>query len=47
VDEIKELAKVHHIYLTLDGRISLGGLNTKNVTYVANAFHEVTKNRKK
>lgn len=47
VDEVKELTKAHHIYLTVDGRISIAGLNTKNVTYVANAIHQVTKNRAK
>lgn len=26
-----------------DGRISIAGLNSKNVEYVAKAFHEVTK----
>jgi len=33
----------HKIYLYDDGRISISGLNTKNVEIVANAFHEVTK----
>lgn len=46
-DEVKELMNAHHIYMTLDGRISIAGLNSKNVTYVANAFHQVTKNRNK
>lgn len=32
-----------HIYLTKDGRISMAGLNSKNVAYVAGAIHEVTK----
>jgi len=31
------------IFLTLDGRISLAGLNNDNVEYVAKAIHEVTK----
>lgn len=31
------------IYLTADGRISIAGLNTKNVEYIAKAFHEITK----
>lgn len=26
-----------------DGRISIAGLNSKNVEYVAKAFHDVTK----
>jgi aspartate/tyrosine/aromatic aminotransferase len=33
----------YHIYLTDDGRISLSGLNNKNVEYVAQAIHQVTK----
>jgi len=39
----KRLIEEFHIYLTADGRISIAGLNTKNVDYVAKAFHEVTK----
>ena len=42
-DAVNKLINDYHIYLTQDGRISLAGLNTKNVDYVANAFHEVTK----
>lgn len=33
--------------MTLDGRVSLAGLTKKNVTYVANAFHQVSKARSK
>lgn len=33
----------HHVYMTNDGRISIAGLNTKNVKYVANAIHQITK----
>lgn len=29
--------------MTYDGRISVPGLNTKNVEYVGKAFHDVTK----
>jgi len=39
VDQLKEQFK---IYLTRDGRISVAGINTKNVKYVAQAFHAVT-----
>jgi len=45
-DMVNLLAKDHHVYLTKDGRISIAGLNTKNVDYVAQAFHAVTKNSK-
>lgn len=43
LDQVKKLKNDFHIYLTDDGRISISGLNTKNVDYVAQAFHEVTK----
>eukprot|EP01017_Pseudomicrothorax_dubius_P032160 TRINITY_DN417_c0_g1_i1.p1 TRINITY_DN417_c0_g1~~TRINITY_DN417_c0_g1_i1.p1 ORF type:complete len:441 (-),score=122.80 TRINITY_DN417_c0_g1_i1:150-1448(-) len=43
-EQVNRLREEFRIYLTLDGRISIAGLNTKNVQYVANAFHEVTKN---
>ena len=43
LDQVKRLKSEFHIYLTDDGRISISGLNTKNVDYVANAFHEVSK----
>jgi aspartate/tyrosine/aromatic aminotransferase len=29
--------------MLFNGRISVAGLNSKNITYVAKAFHEVTK----
>jgi len=38
-----ELMSKHSIYLTRNGRISIAGLNTKNVERVANALHDVTK----
>jgi len=31
------------IYLTKNGRISMAGLNTKNVDRLASAIHDVTK----
>jgi len=40
------LAEKYHIYLVHSGRISIAGLNTKNVDYVAQAFDAVTKNKK-
>jgi aspartate aminotransferase len=43
LDQVKRLKTEFHIYLTNDGRISISGLNTSNVEYVAKAFHEVTK----
>jgi aspartate aminotransferase len=43
LDQVKRLKNEFHIYLTDDGRISISGLNTKNVEYVAKSFHEVSK----
>lgn len=45
-DHVQSLINDHHIYLVGSGRISVAGLNTKNVAQVANAFHTVTKNSK-
>ncbi|OAO16119.1 aspartate aminotransferase, partial [Blastocystis sp. ATCC 50177/Nand II] len=42
--QVERCIKEYHIYLTMNGRISIAGLNTHNVEYVAKAFHEVTKN---
>ena len=42
--QVERCIKEFHIYLTMNGRISIAGLNTHNVEYVAKAFHEVTKN---
>jgi aspartate/tyrosine/aromatic aminotransferase len=33
------------IYMTADGRISIAGLNTNNLDYIAKAFHRVTKDK--
>lgn len=33
----------HHIYCTLDGRISMAGITSGNVEYIAHAIHDVTK----
>lgn len=41
--QVDILKKNYHIFLTSNGRISIPGLNSKNIDYVANAFHEVTK----
>lgn len=43
---VEELRAKHAVYMTLDGRISISGLNTKNIDYVAEAFHQVTKDKK-
>jgi aspartate aminotransferase len=39
--QCERLIKEFHIYLLKNGRISMAGLNTKNVKYVADAIHKV------
>ncbi|KAH9673280.1 Aspartate aminotransferase [Citrus sinensis] len=41
--QVDRLAKEFHIYMTHDGRISMAGVTTGNVNYLANAIHEVTR----
>ena len=42
-EQVTKLRDVHHIYCTMDGRISMAGVTTGNVDYIANAIHDVTK----
>uniref|UniRef100_D3TM62 Aspartate aminotransferase n=1 Tax=Glossina morsitans morsitans TaxID=37546 RepID=D3TM62_GLOMM len=42
-DQVERLSKEFSIYLTKDGRISMAGVTSKNVEYLAKAMHEVTK----
>ena len=42
-DQVIALREKHHIYMTLDGRISVAGISSKNVDYLADAIHDVTK----
>lgn len=42
---VDQLRTEYAIYMTQDGRISIAGLNTKNLDYVADAFHNVTKDK--
>jgi len=41
--QVEQLTKDYHVYLTKDGRISVAGINSKNVGYLAAAIHAVTK----
>lgn len=41
-DQVKKLIEEHSVYLTNDGRISMAGVTTKNVGYLASAMHKVT-----
>lgn len=41
-EEVQALRDKHHIYCTLDGRISMAGVTSKNVDYIAEAIFDVT-----
>lgn len=41
--QCERLTKEFSVYLTKDGRISMAGVTSKNVDYLAQAIHEVTK----
>lgn len=41
-DMVNELREKYAIYMTMDGRISIAGLNSGNIDYIAEAFHKVT-----
>lgn len=45
-DMVNQLREEYAIYMTMDARISIAGLNTKNLDYVAQGFHNVTKGKK-
>ncbi|XP_005098987.1 aspartate aminotransferase, mitochondrial [Aplysia californica] len=42
-DQVERLTSEFSVYLTKDGRISVAGLSSNNVDYLANAIHQVTK----
>ncbi|CAF2096484.1 BnaA05g11710D [Brassica napus] len=42
-EQVDRLTSEYHIYMTRNGRISMAGVTTGNVGYLANAIHEVTK----
>nr|BAK02685.1 predicted protein [Hordeum vulgare subsp. vulgare] len=44
-EEVESLKKDFAVYLTKDGRISIAGISSGNVKYLAQAIYEVTKNR--
>jgi len=41
--QVEAVRDEYHVYFTLDGRISVAGLNEGNVGYVAEAIHAVSK----
>lgn len=42
--QVEQMIKKHSIYMTKDGRISVCGINTKNVEYIALAIKDVVEN---
>jgi aspartate aminotransferase, mitochondrial len=42
-DQVMQMRQVHHVYCTADGRISMAGVTSGNVDYIANAIHDVSK----
>ncbi|XP_078431180.1 aspartate aminotransferase 1 [Wolffia australiana] len=42
-EQVDRLTNEFHIYMTRNGRISMAGVTTGNVDYLAGAIHEVTK----
>lgn len=40
--EVQKMKEVHHIYMTGDGRISMAGVTSGNVDYIAESIHAVT-----
>lgn len=40
--QVERITKEFSVYLTKDGRISMAGITSKNVEYLANAIHTVT-----
>lgn len=43
-NQVEQMIKKHSIYMTKDGRISVCGINTKNVEYIALAIKDVVEN---
>ena len=41
--QVAQIAAKHGIHFTKDGRISIAGISTTNVDYLAHAIHDVTK----
>lgn len=40
-EEVTALRDKHHIYCTLDGRISMAGITSQNVSYMADSIKDV------
>lgn len=42
-EQVDTLARDYHIYMTRNGRISMAGVTSHNVGYLAESIHAVTK----
>jgi aspartate aminotransferase len=42
-EQVMKMREIHHLYCTADGRISMAGVTSENVDYIANAIHDVSK----
>jgi aspartate aminotransferase len=42
-DQVMAMREKHHVYCTADGRISMAGVTSGNVDYIAHAMHDVSK----
>jgi len=42
-EQVDLMASKHHVYMTRNGRISMAGVTSKNVDYLAKAMYDVTK----
>lgn len=42
-EQVERLTKEFSVYMTKDGRISMAGVTSGNVGYLAHAIHQVTK----
>ena len=42
-DEVLAIRDKHSVYMTLDGRVSMAGVTSGNVEYLADSMHSVTK----
>ena len=42
-EQVERITKEFSVFLTKDGRISMAGVTSKNVGYLASAMHQVTK----
>ncbi len=42
-DQVMKMREKYHVYCTADGRISMAGVTSGNVEYIANSIHDVTK----